>query len=43
MLGTVKSLKKENDSLKEQINALSKDFDRLWSKLQRNEAQTENA
>jgi chromosome segregation ATPase len=39
---TVKSLKKENDSLKEQINALSKDFDRLRSKLQRNEAQTEN-
>ena len=39
---TIKSLKKENDSVKEQINALSKDFDRLRSGLQRNEAQTKN-
>ena len=38
---TVKSLK-QNGSLKEEINALSKDFDRLGSKLQRNEAQTKN-
>ena len=39
---TVKSLKKENDSLKEQMNALSKDFDLLQSGLQRSEAQTKN-
>ena len=39
---TVKSLKKENDSIEGQIKAHSKDFDQLQSKLQRNEVQTKN-
>ena len=37
MSTTVKSLKKENDSLKEQINALTKDFKALEQTLRRQE------
>lgn len=39
---TVKSLKKENDSLKEQINALTGDFQNLEANLRRHETTTDN-